>query len=33
MLSLVYENPWTTVFLLIVASCCLNSIIGALCGK
>lgn len=26
MLSLVYENPWTTIFLLIVASCCLNCI-------
>ncbi len=33
MLSLVYENPWTTVFLLIVASCYLNSIIGALRNK
>lgn len=33
MLSLVYENLWTTIFLLIVASCCLNSIIGALRGK
>lgn len=33
MLSLVYENQWTTVFLLIVASCCLNSIIGELRNK
>lgn len=30
MLSLVYENPWTTIFLLIVASICLNSVIGTL---
>lgn len=30
MLSLIYENPWTTVFLLIVASMCLNSIIGTI---
>ncbi len=28
MLSLVYENPWTTIFLMIVASMCLNSVIG-----
>lgn len=33
MLSLVYENPWTTVFLLIVATYCLTSIIGALRDK
>ncbi len=33
MLSLVYENPWTTVFMLIVATCCLTSIIGALRDK
>lgn len=32
MLSLVYENPWTTIFLLIVASTCLNTVIGALRG-
>lgn len=29
MLSLVSENPWATIFLLIVASMCLNSVIGA----
>lgn len=33
MLSLIYENPWTTVFLLIVASMCLNIIIGTLRGQ
>lgn len=33
MLSLVYENPWTTIFLLIVARMCLNSVIGALRNK
>ncbi len=33
MLSLIYENPWTTVFLLIVTSACLNSIIGTLRGQ
>lgn len=33
MLSLVYENPWTTIFLLIVASMCLNSVIDALRGQ
>lgn len=33
MLSLIYENPWTIVFLLIVASMCLNSIIGTLRGQ
>ncbi len=33
MLSLVYENPWTTIFLLIVASMRLNSVIGALRGQ
>lgn len=33
MLSLVYENQWTTVFMLIVATCCLTSIIGALRDK
>ncbi len=33
MLSLVYENPWTTIFLLIVASMCLNSIIGTFRGQ
>ncbi len=33
MLSLVYENPWTTIFLLIVASMCHNSVIGALRGQ
>ncbi len=32
MLSLIYENPWTTVFLLIVTAC-LNSIIGTLRGQ
>lgn len=32
MLSLVYENPWTTIFLLIVTSMSLNSVIGALRG-
>lgn len=30
MLSLVYENRWTTILLLIFASMCLNSVIGAL---
>ncbi len=33
MLSLVYENRWTTIFLLIFASMCLNSVIGALRGQ
>lgn len=33
MLTLVYENLWTTIFLLIVASCCLTSIIGSLRGQ
>ncbi len=33
MLSLVYENPWTTIFLLIVASMCFNSVIGTLRGQ
>lgn len=33
MLSLIYENPWTTVFLLIVTSVCLNSIIDTLRGQ
>lgn len=33
MLSLVYENPWTTIFLLIVASMYLNSVIGTLRGQ
>lgn len=33
MLSLIYENPWTTVFLLIVASMCLNNIIDTLRGQ
>ncbi|CEN65463.1 Uncharacterised protein [Klebsiella pneumoniae] len=32
MLSMIYENPWTTIFQLTVASYCLNSIIGALLG-
>ncbi|VAO05140.1 Uncharacterised protein [Klebsiella pneumoniae] len=32
MLSIVYENPWTTIFLMIVDSMCLNSVIGALRG-
>ncbi|EUL49029.1 hypothetical protein ACUXKK_002422 [Klebsiella aerogenes] len=30
MLSLIYENPWPKIFLLIVASICLNSVFGAL---
>lgn len=29
MLSLVYESPLTTIFLLIVASMCLDGVIGA----
>jgi|GEM_PF-2066127 len=33
MLSLIYENPWTTIFLLIVISMCLNSVIDALRSK
>lgn len=33
MLPLIYENPWTTFFLLIVTSVCLNSIIGTLRGQ
>lgn len=33
MLSLVYENPWTTIFLMIVVSMCLNRVIGALRGQ
>ena len=33
MLPLIYENPWTTVSLLIVTSVCLNSIIGTLRGQ
>lgn len=33
MLSLIYENLWTTIFLLIVTSMCLNSVIDALRGK
>lgn len=33
MLSLIYENLWTSVFLLIVASACLNSIIDAIRGQ
>lgn len=33
MLSIIYENPWATIFQLTVASCCLNSIIGALLGQ
>ena len=28
MLSLIYENPWPKIFLLIVASICLNSVLA-----
>jgi hypothetical protein len=33
MLSLIYANPWTTIFLLIVTSMCINSIIDSSRGK
>ncbi len=33
MLSHIYESPWTTIFLLIVVSTCLNSVIGTLRGQ
>ncbi|MEG1421932.1 MAG: hypothetical protein RSA95_07255 [Citrobacter sp.] len=33
MLSRIYANPWTTIFLLIVTSMCINGIIDSLRGK
>lgn len=33
MLSLAYENPWTTIFFVIVISAALTSIIGAIRGQ
>ncbi|CAH6326262.1 Uncharacterised protein [Enterobacter hormaechei] len=33
MLSLIYENPWTTIFMMIIATICLSSIIDALRGQ